>query len=308
MSGDGFRFDVVATPYPGGGRGGRGPSGPGGTSRPSGSAWADDCRRFEALGFTAVLVPDTLNTPSPFPSLAAAAAATSHLRLSPWVLATPMRSVVATVREVSALQLLSDGRLELGLGTGRPGAEDEAAALGVPWGSPAGRIEQLLDVVTAVRGRVAPAPPVTVAARGRRLLTTAARVADAVAMALAPQADEAGAKAVLDVVRAVERPGGTPLEVVLQLVGAGGRLVQWIARQTGLDAGSLASAGAVAVLGEAEGAMVEGFLERRERLGINRFVVPAELADLLAPVIAGLPRSSEHDHAALHGPPVSPNS
>jgi len=305
MSGDGFRFDVVATPYP---AGGRGSSGPGGTGRPSGRAWADDCRRFEKLGFTAVLVPGTLNTPSPFPALAAAAAATSRLRVSPWVLATPMRSAVATVREVSALQLLSDGRFELGLGTGRPGAEDEAATLGVPWGTPAERIEQLLDVVAAVRDRVAPAPPVTVAARGRRLLTTAARVADAVGMALAPQADEADVKAVLDVVRAVERPGGSPLEVVLQLVGAGGRLVQWIARQTGLDAGSLASAGAVAVLGEDENAMVDGLLERRERLGINRFVVPAEFADLLASVIAALPRSSERDHAALHNPTVSPNS
>ncbi|HEX5532351.1 MAG TPA: LLM class flavin-dependent oxidoreductase [Actinomycetales bacterium] len=289
MSRDGFRFDVVATPYPTTGSGPGGPSGFEGTTRPGGRAWADDCRRFESLGFTAVLVPDTLNTPSPFPVLAAAAAATSDLHVSPWVLAAPLRSTPATVREVAALQLLSDGRFDLGLGTGRPGAEDEAAALGVPWGTPAERIEQLLDVVAAVREHLAPAPPVTVAARGRRLLTSAARVADAVAMALAPQADASEVKAVLDVVRGVERPSGEPVEVVLQLVGAGGRLVQWIARQTGLDAGSLASAGAVAVLGEEKDAMVDGLLERRELLGINRFVVPAELADVLAPVIAALP-------------------
>jgi alkanesulfonate monooxygenase SsuD/methylene tetrahydromethanopterin reductase-like flavin-dependent oxidoreductase (luciferase family) len=279
VSGDGFRFDVMATPYPGR----RGPDGA------AGRAWADDCRRFESLGFTAVLVPDTLSTPSPFPALAAAAAATSRLRVSPWVLATPMRSVMATVREVSALQLLSDGRFELGLGTGRPGAEDEAAALGVPWGTPGERIEQLLDVVTAVRERVAPPPPVTVAARGRRLLATASRVADAVALALAPQADQSEVTAVLDVVRSAERPSGEPVDVVLQLVGAGGRLVRWIADQTGLDAGSLASAGAVAVLGEDEDSMVDGLLQRRERLGVSRFVVPAELADVLAPVIAALP-------------------
>ncbi|HEX5510330.1 MAG TPA: LLM class flavin-dependent oxidoreductase [Actinomycetales bacterium] len=274
MSQGGFRFDVVATPRPG---------------DRSGSDWADDCRRFESLGFTAVLVPDTLNTPSPFPVLAAAAAATSELRVSPWVLAAPLRSPAATVREVSALQQLSDGRFELGLGTGRPGAEDEAAALGVPWGTPAERIQQLLDVLAAVRPGVVPTPPVTVAARGRRLLATAARVADAVALALAPQAGEDEVTKVLDAVRSVERPDGEPVEVVLQLVGAGGRIVQWIAKQTGLEAGTLASAGAVAVLGDDRAAMVDGLLERRERLGISRFVVPAEFADVLAPVVNALP-------------------
>ena len=91
-------------------------------------------RDVEQQGWTSLLIPDTLWTPSPFPALAAAAAVTTTLRLRTWVLAAPLRSPAAVVREASALQLLSDGRFELGIGTGRPDAEREAGLLGVPWG------------------------------------------------------------------------------------------------------------------------------------------------------------------------------
>src|SRR6476469_3869661 len=133
-------FAVVATPGP--------------TQR----SWVEQVRMLEDLGYAAVLVPDTLWTVSPFPALAAAAVAAPRIRLRTWVLAAPMRSPAAVVREAKALQQLSDGRFELGIGTGRPGAEDEAARLGMPWGSAPERIAQLETVVTAVRtGRAATA-------------------------------------------------------------------------------------------------------------------------------------------------------
>ncbi|MEV0103608.1 LLM class flavin-dependent oxidoreductase, partial [Nocardia sp. NPDC050789] len=122
----------------------------------SGATWIEAVQTAERQGYGTVLLPDTLYTPSPFPALAAAAAVTTTLRLRPNVLAAPMRSAAATVRETAALQLLSDGRFELGLGTGRPDAAAEAEKLGVAFGSAAQRRAQLVEVARAVRAEVTP--------------------------------------------------------------------------------------------------------------------------------------------------------
>src|SRR4051812_37483467 len=103
-----FRFGVVA--------------GMGGPA----AAWADRARGFEEEGYSTLLVPDTLWTPSPFLALAAAAAGTSTLRLGTWVIASPFRRPAEVVRETKTLQELSGGRFELGIGAGRPGGERDA--------------------------------------------------------------------------------------------------------------------------------------------------------------------------------------
>ena len=94
----------------------------------SGRGWADHARAIEQQVWSSLLVPDTLWTASPFPALAVAAGV-SALRVRTWVIAAPLRSPVAVVRESSALQMLSDGRFELGIGSGRPDAERDAARL-----------------------------------------------------------------------------------------------------------------------------------------------------------------------------------
>ena len=156
----------------------------------SGREWVGQARTTEGQGFTSLLMPDTLWTPSPFPTLAAAAAVTSTLRLRTWVIAAPLRSPAAVVRESSALQLLSDGRFELGIGTGRPDAEREAELLGVPWGTAGERINQVEQVIAAVREKVQPVPQVIVTAVGPRMVAVAGRCADRVALALPPMASE----------------------------------------------------------------------------------------------------------------------
>ena len=108
---------------------------------------ADHARSIEHQGWTSLLVPDTRWTPSPFPALAVAAAVTSVLRVRTWVIAAPLRSPAAVVRESSALQMLSDGRFDLGIGSGRPDAERDAARLGVPWGTGQQRIDHAARVI-----------------------------------------------------------------------------------------------------------------------------------------------------------------
>ena len=100
------------------------------------AVWADGARRLEDDGYATLLTPDTLWTPSPFLALAAAAAATTTLGLGTWVIASPLRRPAEVVREVETLQELSGGRFELGIGAGRPGGEQDAEALGAPWGTP----------------------------------------------------------------------------------------------------------------------------------------------------------------------------
>lgn len=71
-----------------------------------------------------------------------------------WVILAPLRSPAAVVRESSALQMLPGGRFELGIGSGRPDAERDAARLGVQWGSGQQRIDQAALVIAAVREQV----------------------------------------------------------------------------------------------------------------------------------------------------------
>ena len=85
----------------------------------SGSAWLDFARRAEALGYDTLLVPDHLGRQlSPIAALAAAATATTRLRIGPYVFANDFRHPLVMAREAATLDVLSNGRLELGLGAG----------------------------------------------------------------------------------------------------------------------------------------------------------------------------------------------
>lgn len=251
------------------------------TPGPTQASWVEHVRMLEDLGYAAVLVPDTLWTVSPFPALAAAAVAAPRIRLRTWVLASPMRSPAAVVREATALQRLSDGRFELGIGTGRPDAADEAARLGVPWGSASERVAQLEAVVAAVREQVEPRPPVVMAASGPRALAVAGRVADRVAVALAPQATladlEAGAARV--------REAAPRVALTLQAFGVGDRVPEYLRRQ-GFSAADLTEAGSILMLPSDPAAIAAQARQHAETLGVDEIIVPSDFAREVAPAIA----------------------
>ncbi|MBJ8345952.1 LLM class flavin-dependent oxidoreductase [Antrihabitans sp. YC2-6] len=257
-----FAFAVIITP-----RGGK--------------DWIAQVRRAEDQGFSAILLPDTMFTPSPFPALAAAAAVTSTIKLRPWVLSAPLRHRAATAREVSALQLLSDGRFELGIGAGRPGGDGEAAKLGMTWGTPGERRAKVAETVAAVRESVDPVPPVIVAASGPRLLADAAGYADRVSLAAPPAATEADLLPMADAVRSVRE-----LPITYQLVGIGDRLPYFTATKFGHTAAGLREAGAAGVLSADPDTAIAELYNLRDRLGIDELVVPGELADDFAQVLA----------------------
>ncbi|WP_040715879.1 LLM class flavin-dependent oxidoreductase [Nocardia veterana] len=248
----------------------------------SGSRWVEAARAAERQGYHTLLLPDTLATTSPFPALAAAAAVTTTLRLRPNVLAVPLRTAATVVRETAALQLLSDGRFELGLGTGRPAARAEAEALGRPWETAARRRAQLAETVAAVRAAVDPVPPIVVAAAGPRMLIAAAEFADRVLTATRPQATE---REVGQLVSVVREHTDRPIAFTTQLVGIGDRLPGWGPANQGLNAGQLREAGAFGLLPGDPDRAAEILRERHDRYGIDELIVPGELAAAFAPVL-----------------------
>ncbi len=89
-----------------------------GTAR-SGEAWAKIARRAESIGYDMLVMSDRLGQQlSPFAALAAAAAATTKLRVCAFVFANDYRHPLMLAREAATLDFLSGGRFEMGLGAG----------------------------------------------------------------------------------------------------------------------------------------------------------------------------------------------
>ena len=95
--------------------------------------WCADLRRLEEIGFDEVVIADHFTDgydTEPMVGLAAAAMATSRLRLRPAVLGVDYRHPVLVHRMAATLDVLSEGRLTLGLGAGWMTSDYEAAGLG----------------------------------------------------------------------------------------------------------------------------------------------------------------------------------
>src|SRR6201995_5694749 len=93
--------------------------------------WRDRVRRIADSGYSTLLMPDVPQwQPAPGPTLAVAAALTD-LRVGTWVYASPLRPAWSTAWEAHSLSVLTDGRFEMGIGTGRPRIEHDLGPRGV---------------------------------------------------------------------------------------------------------------------------------------------------------------------------------
>src|SRR5512133_3450826 len=94
--------------------------------------WRDRVRRIAGSGYSTLLMPDVPQwQPAPGPALAVAEAETD-LRVGTWVDASPLRPAWSTAWEAHSLSVRTEGGFERGIGTGRPGIEDELRQLGMP--------------------------------------------------------------------------------------------------------------------------------------------------------------------------------
>ncbi|MFE9664876.1 MULTISPECIES: TIGR03621 family F420-dependent LLM class oxidoreductase [unclassified Streptomyces] len=149
--------------------------------------WAEKSRKVEALGFDVLGVPDHLGAPAPFPALVAAAEATERIRVTTFVLNAAFHNPVLLAREAATADLLTEGRLEVGLAAGS--IREGTGSDGVPFPSAGERVSQLERTVKELRGLMvnpdhAPqpvqpgGPPLLVAGNGDRVLRLAAEHAD----------------------------------------------------------------------------------------------------------------------------------
>src|SRR5688572_30876088 len=129
--------------------------------------WVSTARRVEELGYSTLTVPDHLGTFfSPMPALIAAAHATTRLRVGTNVLNNDLRHPVLVAREAATVDLLTDGRLQLGLGAGHMKAEYDEA--GLHYDAGAERVERLAEAVTIIK-RLLGGERVSVAGRHYRV-------------------------------------------------------------------------------------------------------------------------------------------
>jgi probable F420-dependent oxidoreductase len=125
---------------------------------PSGKELTEWARKAEALGYSAFFVPDHFieHDLAPTAALAHVAAVTDTLRIGPLVLGNDYKHPVVLAREMATLDLLSAGRLELGIGAGWMTADYEKA--GMTLDRPGVRIARLAESIAILKGLFAPGP------------------------------------------------------------------------------------------------------------------------------------------------------
>jgi probable F420-dependent oxidoreductase len=175
-------------------------------SAPSGEKWRAIAHKVEDLGYSTLSVSDHLWTGlAPLTSLMAAAEATTKLRVGSTVFGNDFRHPVVLAREAATIDLLSDGRLEFGIGTGWYIGDYESTGIPLdPPGVRVSRFEEAVHVIKALFGNEPvnftgnhykitnlnaspkpiqqPHPPMLIGGGSRRMLSIAAREANIVSV------------------------------------------------------------------------------------------------------------------------------
>ena len=263
---------------------------------------------------------------APMPALVSAADATKRLRVGTNVLNNDLRHPVLVAREAATVDLLTEGRLQLGLGAGHMKSEYDEAGLTFDVGGT--RVERLAEAVTIVKGllegepvtfagrhyrvtshRIHPSPvqrphpPILIGGNGRRLLTLAAREADIVGLSgitfrrggVEPDLSGWKAGAVDERVQLVREAAGDRFDR-LELSALVQRVIvtddrrrtaeELAGRWTQLSPEEILESPFVLIGTVRE--LVENLRARRERWGISYYVVFEPYMEAFAPVVADL--------------------
>jgi probable F420-dependent oxidoreductase len=290
---------------------------------------AGKARKAEAIGYDTLCVPDHLtDLVSPMPTLVAAAAAAKALRVATNVLNNDLRHPVLVAREAATVDLLTDGRLQLGLGAGSIKSEYDQAGLAFDPGRV--RVERLGEAVTIIKGLLSgeevtltgqyyrvrghrisplpvqkPHPPILIGGNGPGLLSLAAREADIVGFsgihfrdggAAPPDLSSWRTGAVDERVRLVREAAGEERFAQLELNVLVQRVILTDDRRQAAeeltDRWTQLSADEILaspyVLIGSVDQIAEDLLARRERWGFSYYVTHEPYFDALAPVVARL--------------------
>jgi probable F420-dependent oxidoreductase len=165
--------------------------------------WIDLARRVEDAGYATMTMPDHFTDQlAPVPALQCAADATTTLRLGALVYDNDYKHPVVLAKELATMDVLSEGRVEIGLGAGWMVSDYEQS--GIAYDPPGVRVSRLVEGLAVIKGALGPGPfsfrgehytiteydglpkpvqtlpPVLIGGGGPRVLRFAAREADIV--------------------------------------------------------------------------------------------------------------------------------
>ena len=246
--------------------------------------WRDRVRRIADAGYSTLLMPDVPQwQPAPGPTLGFAAAL-ADIRVGTWVYASVFRPHWMTAWEAHSLSVLTEGRFEMGIGTGRPGIEDELREKGLPVLPPSERLAQVRETVRMLRDLDGPTlhTHVVMAVRGPKAQALAADVADTVTFALLPGESRVEVARLARDFRAMR-----DVELALHVSVIGDTVAPFMAPPD-TDPATVRAADSLATLPDDPAAAAEEIQRRREEIGFSYVVVGAAFADALAPVVAEL--------------------
>lgn len=288
--------------------------------------WVELARATEDLGYSVLTMPDHFDDQlAPVPALMTAADATTTLRIGALVWDNDYKHPVVLAKELATMDLLSDGRLEIGIGAGWMASDYQQA--GMPYDRAGVRIDRFEEGLAVIKGLMgpspvhfsgqhytidglrgtpqpvqAPCPPILIGGGGKRVLTIAAREADIIGVNASMHAGVVGpdaiatmtAEAVDDKVAIVREAAGDRMDRIEMNVRA--FMVQVTDQREATLAGIAGAIGVEPAMVETTpfalvgppAKLVEDLLERRERWGFSYVIVGAGEVEAFAPVVAEL--------------------
>jgi probable F420-dependent oxidoreductase len=292
----------------------------------SAGEWRDKARRLEDLGYATLYLPDHFidTALAPMPAMAMALAHTTTLRVCALVLANDYKHPAIVAKEVATMDVLSDGRADLGIGAGW--MQTDYDALGLPYDRAGVRVDRLAEALAVVKGCWAPGkfsysgshytitdydgipkpagrrPRILVGGGAPRVLRLAGREADVVGInpnlragAITPDAVHTSlAEGTAQKIAWVKEGAGDRFdEIELQIryflcsiTDDRRKLAEAVAPGFGISPEDVLGSG-VALVGTTE-QVVDELQRRRDEWGVSSIVVGDDNVDAFAPVVAKL--------------------
>lgn len=283
-------------------------------------------KRVEANGYSVLTLPDHFTDQlAPTPALMCAADVTSTLRLGALVWDNDYKHPLVFAKEIATMDVLSEGRIELGIGAGWMKTDYEQS--GIPYDSPGVRIDRMIEGIDVMRGCFASGPfsfsgkhytitdyngmpkplqascpPILMGGGGKRFLTYAAQQADIVGINATLTAGAVGPDAIstmtaaavddkVDIVREASGDRISDIEMnirafLVNITDDAQGAIERLSKGMGVEASMIAET-PFALMGPPS-KLIEDLQARRERWGFSYVIVGAEDVESFAPVVAAL--------------------
>jgi probable F420-dependent oxidoreductase len=290
------------------------------------AAWTSLARRVESFGYSTLTMPDHFGDQlAPVPALMAAAAVTETLRVGALVWDNDYKHPVVLAKELATIDVLSGGRLEIGIGAGWMATDYEQS--GIVFDSNKVRVDRFEEGLAVIKGAMSgepfsfagghytiteytgaprpvqtPCPPLLVGGGGRRVLSIAARQADIVGINGTMAAGVVGPDAIatmtaeavdskIGIVRAAAGARLADIELnirafMVRVTDDRQAAIQQVADFVQVDP-SLVVESPFALIGT-PAEMIDDLVRRRERWGFSYVIVGADDVESFAPVVAEL--------------------